>query len=408
MRNLIGTLLVLTVFCFSPCIFAVDEQLKKPLVILIGIDGFKPDYLDRGLTPTLNKLARKGIVSKGLIPAFPSVTFPNHYTLVTGLRPDRHGIVNNRMFDDEIPNQVFHYSSVEAIHNPAWWQEATPIWVSAIEEGKRASTMFWPGSETAINGIKPNDWLVYQHDMTSQQRVDGLLKWLDRPEDTRADFATLYLSEVDSIGHKHGPNSIEVNDAVTNVDLALKQLLDGLAQLELVDITSLVIVSDHGMAEVKRKNIINMPNLLKPFPGAVALWTGAFAGIKAKQEQVDDIIETLNEHEQLVCWQKSKLPTRFKFGTHRRIPEIFCLAQQGWFVTASPYEKYSPVLGMHGYDPALPSMHGLFIASGYRLKQTSTPIEKFENVDVYPLMVELLGIEGEKHQGDAHLLELVQ
>ncbi len=396
--------ILLTACVANPLSFNTPKH--KPLVLLIGIDGFKPEYLERGLTPTLNRLAKQGVISKGLIPAFPSVTFPNHYTLVTGLTPDHHGIVSNRMIDPDIPGQVFHYSSPEIMQNPQWWAAATPIWVSAKQQGKITSTMYWPGTQTAIHGVQPDDWLHYQHSMPSIQRAEQLVQWLERPDQLRADFATLYLSEVDSIGHDHGPDSAELNHALVNVDQAVAYLLRKIEELELTPVTSVLVVSDHGMATVQEDHVMNLNALLHNFPQAEIVWAHAYGGIQARPENIKPIIAKLNKQRHLSCWEKFRIPKRFKFGTNRRIPPIFCLAEQGWFLTEE--DKPSPVLGMHGYDPALQDMHGLFIASGYRIQQQPTPIDHFDNVDVYPLLTELLGIPALPNDGDDHLLSLLQ
>lgn len=378
---------------------------KKPLVLLISIDGFKPDYLTRGLTPTLNQLALKGVLATGLVPAFPSVTFPNHYSIVTGRTPDHHGIVDNRIVDPDIPNQVFHYSSPEALKNPQWWEGAKPIWVTAKEQGKISSTLFWPGSETLIHGLQPDDFLAYQHEMPSTERAIKLLAWLDRPDSTRADFATLYFTEVDAVGHSKGPNSVELKNALKNVDDAIKAFMQGLEELGLTAVTSVVIVSDHGMAEVKNDHVINLKSLLNDYPDAELRWTGAYGGIEAKAEDVEAILNALSSQPHLSCWKKALLPKRFKFGSHKRIPSIFCLAAQGWFVTDKA--GLSPVAGMHGYDPALTSMHGLFIASGYRIQQQNTPLAPFNNIDLYPFLTTLLNIQPEPHDGDDFLVRSI-
>ena len=119
----------------------------KPLTILLSIDGFKPEYLKRNISPNLNMLAKNGALASHLISTFPSVTFPNHYSMVTGLYPDQHGIVNNTMVDPLIP-ETFTLSARKAIANSEWWNEAVPIWVSLEEQGGIASTLFWPGTET--------------------------------------------------------------------------------------------------------------------------------------------------------------------------------------------------------------------------------------------------------------------
>ncbi len=398
--------ILLTACIKTPSFSFKPSSKQKPLVLLISIDGFKPAYLDRGLTPTLNRLAKQGVTSKGLIPAFPSVTFPNHYTLVTGLTPDHHGIVNNRMLDPDIPGQVFHYSHPKVMQNPEWWEAATPIWVTAKQHGKITSMMYWPGTQTAIHGIQPDDWLPYQHSMPSLQRTKQLVQWLERPSHERADFATLYFSEVDSMGHDYGPNSAELNNALVNVDQSIAFLMRKLHALGLTAVTSMVIVSDHGMSTVQDNHVINLKALVKGYPETEIVWADAFAGIQARPEHIEPILAKLNKQRHLSCWEKFRIPKRFKFGTNRRIPPIFCLAEQGWFLTEE--DKSSPVLGMHGYDPALQDMHGLFIASGNRIQQQSAPIDHFDNVDVYPLLAELLGIRALPNDGDDHLLSLLQ
>jgi len=151
----------------------------KPLVLLISLDGFKPSYLSQQITPHLYRLAQQGAQAQGLISAFPSLTFPNHLTLVTGQTPDHHGIVNNTM-TDAATSQRFSLGSREAVENPFWWQEARPIWVSLRQQGKIASTLFWPGSEATIQGLTPNDWLRYNHDMSHEDRLQTLMGWLAR------------------------------------------------------------------------------------------------------------------------------------------------------------------------------------------------------------------------------------
>jgi len=198
----------------------------KPLTLLISIDGFKPEYLQPESAPNLYQLAQQGASSKGMLSVFPSYTFPNHYSIVTGLYPDHHGIVNNAMKDSQI-TEPFRLSSRSAVSNSAWWEEGTPIWVSAQKKGLITSTLFWPGSEAKIKGIQPNDWLVYDKNMQPPERVNTLLEWLNRPNDQRADFATLYFEDVDSMGHRFGPKSNDVKRAVSEIDHTIESLIQG-------------------------------------------------------------------------------------------------------------------------------------------------------------------------------------
>lgn len=377
-----------------------SENNAKPLIVLISIDGFKPEYLNRNYSPTLKGLAEKGSLAKGLISSFPSVTFPNHYSIVTGLYPDHHGIVHNTMYDAHI-QEVFKLSSREAVTNPAWWSDAKPIWVSVIEQNKRASTLFWPGTETKIQGIQPNDWLNYDHNMSSTARVEQLLNWLTKANPIRADFATLYFSEVDSAGHTYGPNSSQVNQSIANVDKAISQFREGLKKIGLEQKTTFIIVSDHGMSEVPSNHWIEISKTLNDLPEIKYEWTGPVAGINLDEQYVGTALNRLKTIPHLECWKKSEIPTKFHFGTHRRIPKIVCLAENHYVITdKKPLITYP---GHHGFDPMVQDMHGLFIASGYRIRQTN--LDYFENVDIYPLMAKLLNIHPEKNDGSDHLIK---
>jgi predicted AlkP superfamily pyrophosphatase or phosphodiesterase len=199
----------------------------RPL-ILVSIDGFRADYLTRGLTPTIAALAADGVRAEAMRPSFPSLTFPNHYTLVTGLRPDRHGIVNNRMEDPLIPGVTFTLSNRAAVGDERWWDDGTPLWVTLRRQGKVADTMFWPGSEAPIHGLQPNVWLPFDETMTPEARVDTVLGWLDRPAGERPDFVTLYFDQLDHAGHDSGPNSEAVTKTLPVMDAAVARLVAGL------------------------------------------------------------------------------------------------------------------------------------------------------------------------------------
>jgi predicted AlkP superfamily pyrophosphatase or phosphodiesterase len=194
--------LVALVLFLAACTTTAQKQGAAPdaprSLILISIDGFRADYLDRGITPTLGTWATDGVRADGMRPSFPTVTFPNHYTIVTGLRPDRHGIVNNYMQDPQIPGKTFKLSDREVQQDPRWWNEGEPIWVTAEKAGLRTATLFWPGSETEIRGHRPRDWTAYDKNMKYADRVDRVLSWLDRPAGERPRFLTLYFESVDN------------------------------------------------------------------------------------------------------------------------------------------------------------------------------------------------------------------
>jgi len=370
----------------------------KPLVILVSLDGFKPSYLSETSTPNLHQLAQQGAQSRGLVSAFPSLTFPNHVTLVTGQTPDEHGIVNNTMTDPSTP-QRFTLGSREAVENPLWWHEARPIWIGLRQEGKIASTLFWPGSEAPIQGLMPNDWLRYNHEMSHEARIETLMGWLTRTEDQKPDFATLYFSDVDSAGHAAGPDSDAVKLATKKVDQSIGKLMEALTSKGLLANTTLVIVSDHGMALAPENQVIQVKSLLSAFPAAKWEWLGPTSGVRLNGEPTEGVMRALSTLSNVSCWPKRSMPARFKFGTHRRIPDIICLSNVGYSVSDNP-ERKGP-LGQHGYDPEHPDMHGILIVSGPQIQHAQ--LDLVSNLEVYGLLTQLLGMKQEGHEGRASL-----
>jgi predicted AlkP superfamily pyrophosphatase or phosphodiesterase len=375
---------------------------EKSLVLLISIDGFKPSYLSKASAPTLFEMASKGVLAQGLISAFPSVTFPNHVSIVTGQTPDHHGIVNNTMTDPGT-TQRFTLGSREAVENPFWWQESRPIWITLRKQGKVASTLFWPGSETTIDGLRPNDWLRYDHDMPHETRVKTLVGWLSRPPAERPDFATLYFADVDSAGHAAGPDSQAVQDSVKKVDNSIGELSKELKRLGLLERTTWIIVSDHGMASSPVEKVVSAQGLLANFPAARWEWLGAVAGVRLNGASSAGVMQALSTLPHVTCWPKAEIPKRYRFGTHRRIPEILCLAEVGYSLTDNPARK-GP-MGQHGYDPEDPSMHGLLIVAGNRIQ--SAKLGLINNLEIYGLMCRLLGITPERNDGEDTLHQQV-
>lgn len=368
-------------------------------VILVSIDGFRPDYLDRGQTPTLRALAAEGVRAKAMKPSFPSLTFPNHYTLVTGLYPDHHGIVNNR-FVDPATGRRFVYNNAKTTVDADWWG-GEPIWVGAEKQGVRTATMFWPGSESAIAGVRPSHWLPFNGKMTPRARVDQLLAWMDQPESGRARFYTLYFEQVDHAAHEDGPDAPSVNAALREVDTAIARLVAGLKQRGEFDRVNLVVVSDHGGTAISKERTIFIEDLV-PKDDAVAVNLGVLAGFNPRRGRTADVeAKLLRPHDHMRCWRKSDVPARLHYGTNPRIPALICLADDGWQISTREYlasrEKFSR--GDHGYDNDDPNMRALFIAHGPAFRR-GLVVPEFDNVDVYPLLAHLLGIRPARNDGD--------
>jgi predicted AlkP superfamily pyrophosphatase or phosphodiesterase len=379
----------------------------KPVpLLLISIDGYRHDYMQRGLSPTLAMLAQGGVQAASMQPAFPSLTFPNHYTIVTGLTPDHHGVVNNTMFDPQLGK--FSLSSRNAVGDGRWWAEGTPIWETAGQHGLRTATMFWPGSEADIHGHRPDYWKPFDGSVTPEQRVDQVLAWLDLPAAERPTFLTLYFDEVDHAGHVHGPDSPQVNAALRETDTALAQLVEGLKQRGLFDRINLIVLSDHGMASVPEPNSVMIDKVI-PLDRVHMVSMGILAGFNPKSDSAEaradfaKVERTLEQpHPHMQCWDKTRVPARLAYGRNPRVPQLLCLANVHWRISTSDYaakRKGRLSVGEHGFDNAEPLMQAIFVAHGPAFR-VGAKVPAFPNVDVYPLMTHLLGLPAAANDGD--------
>jgi len=361
-------------------------------VILIGIDGFRADYLDRGLTPTLSRLAAEGAVAEGgMRPSFPSVTYPNFYTLATGRHPDHHGLVYNRMRDPNLPGRTFSLGDRHEVMDRVWWDDAEPIWVSAERQGLATSVLFWPGSEAAVHGVRPRDWLPFEQSVSSRARVNIALGWFTTPQGDWPDFAAVYFDIVDTQGHLFGPNSPELDAALVEVDQAVGVFVAGLAARGIE--ADLVIVADHGMAATSGERVVWLDDWIQA--DAVDSYTyGPLAFVDPLPGHEAELEAALaHDPEHLDCWRREDIPARFAYGTHRRISRVVCLAEMGW--TLGVRGQLDPARvrpGTHGFDPDAPEMQAVFIAHGPSIRP-GVRLERMDSVDVQPLLGRLLGIE---------------
>ncbi|TKD51260.1 alkaline phosphatase family protein [Sphingomonas baiyangensis] len=362
---------------------APAAEARAPVTMLVSIDGMHPDYLTRGVTPTLSRLAAEG-VSGSLQPSFPTKTFPNHYTLVTGLHPDRHGIVANRFEDSERPGEVFTMATTDRF----WWDQGEPIWVAAERAGIRTATMFWPGSNTDVAGQRPSDWQQFAQALPEANRVDAIVDWLRRPAATRPKLLTLYFDTVDTAGHRFGPQSAEVDAALAEADRQIGRLLAELAAMG--QPVNLIVTSDHGMAPVSAERVIDLNAAMGGEANIRLVEDGPYAAFHAQPGRAAAVEARLaGPHRHMQCWKKQALPARLAYGRNPRVPPYLCIAESGWTILGQP-PRYSIAGGAHGYDNADGAMRAAFVAHGPAFAP-GTRVEA-RSVDVYPLLRQLVGL----------------
>lgn len=379
-------------------LLSCSQVQARQTVLLVSIDGFRADYLDRGLTPALSALAAGG-VRAAMRPSFPSLTFPNHYSLVTGLTPDHHGIVDNTMEDPLLGRFVTSDHAANA--NRAWWDAATPIWVSLERAGGHASVLFWPGSEADIHGIRPSRTLPYDNAMADGDRVAWLLARLDAPEAERPSFLSLYFEKIDVVSHHEGTASPALDRALGEIDASIAQLLQGLARRDLADRIDIIVVADHGMADLSADRVLYIDDYVAPNSVHLVTSGGALMGL-APSPGARSVVEAalLTSKPHMTCRRKQDMPQRFHYGRNPRIPPILCLADVGWVITthAQAARTQSPYRANHGFDNQAPEMRALFIAHGPDFHRGAAHAD-FDNVDLYPLMMKLLDLPPEPNDG---------
>lgn len=365
----------------------------EPTVILVSLDGFRADYLDTYSAPTLRGIQDRG-VSAVMTPSFPSKTFPNHYSLVTGLYPESHGIVANTMYDP-VFDATFTLSNGEG--NKGRWWGGEPLWVTAEQQNVRSACMFWPGSSAEIKGTRPSLWVAYDETMPYSSRAQQVVEWLERPARERPQFVTLYFEEPDHTGHEYGPDDSHVADAVARVDAAVGDLLSTLERRGLAEQVNVLVVADHGMAATAADRVIYLDEIIDMARVDVIDWSPVFAAFPTDPEDLDALVAELQTVEHMTCGRKEDLPARFHYHRHRRIPPLVCVADEGWATTTRDYPFRAG--GSHGYDNELASMQALFVAQGPAFRRGYARAERVANVHLYELMAHILGVDAAVNNG---------
>jgi len=383
---LISLLLILTAN-----IFAVENK-DKPYVILISFDGFRWDYPNRGITPNLGKMAKNGVAALSLQPVFPSKTFPNHYSIITGLYPINHGIIHNDFYD-LFSKERYKVGKKDAVQNAKWYQ-GEALWETAERQGIKTASYFWPGSELDLEYRRPTYVEYYNQSRPYEKRIEGVIDWLELPEKKRPHFITLYFEATDTYGHQNGPDSPEINKAIQRLDDILGLLFYKLDEIGLRKKTNIIVLSDHGMTSVDSKKIILINNLLDGFQYKVQ-GSGPVMMIDCPTDQKEKVFQKLKQNENYFkVYYKNEVPDYFKFSLHPFISPILVIAEPGWSLHKGKIDllinKFTSK-GNHGYDNHHMDMHGIFFAMGPALKK-GYHCGTLWNIDIYPLVCKILGI----------------
>jgi alkaline phosphatase D len=397
--------LLLSLFAIAISFSVSAQQKKTPYVVLISFDGFRHDYVEKFNPPNFKAFIKNGAASNGLIPSFPSKTFPNHYTLVTGLYPGNHGLVDNQFYDPTLKKK-YGMRDKKVVRDPSFYG-GTPLWQLAQQQGVIAASYFWVGSEVALHGQYPRYYFPYDESVPNEKRIDQTIQWLNLPEAERPHFISLYFSLVDTEGHKTGPHSNALRETVMRADSLLGLFMTKLKSTKLP--VNVIVVSDHGMYELKQEEksyipffqLVNMKDTTHVFVNGgtqMHIYTG----------KVDSLYDVLTKQQKnYKVYRKADFKKEWHYNNERS-GDLLVVAEPGYYIHDQPrsfgswsYEAF----GVHGYDPAIvKEMQGIFYAAGPDIKKGSR-VEAFENIHVYPLIAEMLGLTTAKIDGSLDVLK---
>ncbi len=376
-------------------------QQAKHYVVLVSLDGFRYDYAKKyGARHLLAIAAHGASAPEGMIPSYPSLTFPNHYTLVTGLYPEHHGIVGNQFYDPQ-RKETYSYRDPKTATDGSWYG-GTPLWSLAEKQGMRSACFFWPGSEAKIADRRPSYYLHYDDHFPDQQRIAQVIDWLQLRPEQRPHFITLYFANVDHAGHEYGPDSPQTAEAVHHIDALMGTLEADLKALPLP--IDLIIVSDHGMAKIQGRWIDL--DQFAPLDGLVTVGSSLYAPTEARTNAVYQKLKAADAS--FMVYRRGNVPAELHFNGNPREGDPIIVARGPYAIRAKApppdREDHAPTPGNHGFDPyMMPEMKAVFYAEGPDIRP-GVRLKPFENVNVYPLIVKLLGLDSPPVDGSFGVL----
>ena len=389
MRKQTAQLLSLTFFLLTSLLYSQSD--KNAYVVLVSMDGFRWDYARQFNLPNLKQIAKEGVHAKSMRPSYPSKTFPNHYSIVTGLYPDHHGIINNAFYDTAL-NESFSLST--NAKNDSRFYGGNPIWNVAEQQGVKTASFFWPGSDT--DQKRPTYYKNYDDKISYGTRIDTVIKWLQLPEKERPHLITLYFDEPDHTGHDFGPLSPENKKMVIKMDSIMGQLSSKLNQLAIGKQINLIIVSDHGMTDISNDKKVAILDYIKPEWLGYKTVINPIMSLEAKAGFQDSIALALKKVPHIKFWKSTDVPKRLHYGTNPRVHDFVIEAKKGYSLVSKRDQNIKG--GTHGYDNKEKDMHAIFYAKGPAFK-VDKKVGTFQNVSVYPLIARILGLQIDEVDG---------
>lgn len=360
-------------------------------VVVLSMDGFRADYPDRAYTPTLDSLAAVGVRAT-FRPSFPSVTFPNHYSMATGLHPDHHGLVNNFFYAPDL-------DSVYRMADPTLeFYGGEPIWNTAEKQGVRTASFYWVGSEYPIQGRQPSIWKPFDKKVSFSERADSVIAWLQLPDKERPHLVMWYMEEPDAIGHRCTPDSSETLQKVEELDQVLNHFFTEARKLEIFDQIDFIVLSDHGMATCTPDKYVNLNDYLSR-DSFDYVFDGVPTLLYPKAGYTDKAYEILQQVPHIRAWKKNEIPEKYVYGSNPRIGDLFVMPDIGTYLDFRP-ESCPRLAATHGYDNYAPEMQAIFYAAGPSFKQ-HVELPGMANVNLYLIIARLLNIKPAPNDGDS-------